>query len=200
MTVSNSVKIDVSEIPDSVTSQYMADLMSPQPVPFTPEAPIEREASYVFRTKARTTDNPVIRVPGITNKQEVDEKLAEKWRKVYARKHGDKADVYEALLDAVGSRFIRFNRLGPAKGAVYQTDSPIVADFLRGVIAKGGVPGLYEDFAKSAPLRSRFTEQTFPNTEDGREALAMYDMAFEKAQANRAEKESAAKSATKGSK
>lgn len=181
MTVSENVKIEIADIPDAVTAQYLSDLSNQEPERVVPDVPVVREHAYVFRTHARTTDNPVIRVPGITTKQAIDEKLGAKWERVYERKHGDKAEYYADLAEAVGSKFIRFSRIGPGKGAVYQTSSPVVADFLRGIIAKGTVPGLYEDYSVSAPLRSRFSDQTFPNTEQGRLDLAKHDLAIQEA-------------------
>lgn len=193
MADTKDIDISLTDIPDAVTAQYLSDLMNQEPERPIPEVPVEREKAFVFRTRAHTTDNPVIRIPGITTKQSIDEKLGTKWEKVYQRKHGDKAEYYEELADAVGSKFIRFTRIGPGKGAVYQTDQPIVADYLRGVIAKKMVAGLYEDYSQSAPLRSRFSDQTFPNTEQGREELARYDLAIEKAVDDRAKQSSTSK-------
>lgn len=177
------ITINVADIPDAVTARYLDALSHQEPEAPKVDAPIERERAFVFRTRAGTTENPIIRIPGITTKQAIDEKLASKWERIYQRKHGDNAEYYAELEAEVGSKFIRFRRIGKGLGASYQTNSPIVADFLRGVIARGRINGLYEDYATSAPLRSRFTDQTFPNTEAGRIELARYDQAIERAAA-----------------
>lgn len=186
------IDISVTDIPDAVTAQYLNDLANMEPIKPKVEAKVDRERAFVFRTRAGTTENPIIRIPGITNSQALDEKLATKWERIYARKHGDLAAAYEDLRERVGGRRIKFHRIGPGKGAYFQTDDPVVAEFIRGVIAKNTVGGLYEDYATSAPIRSRFTDQTFPNSEQGRIDLARYDQAIEKAAKQQAATESPA--------
>lgn len=177
----SDIEIGLAEFKDPVAAQYMSDLANTDPILPKPEAVIERERAYVFRTRAGTTENPMIRIPGITFEQESDEKHGERWAKVYRRKHGDMAEFFEDVRDRVGDRWIMFNRIGPGKGAFFQTDDPVVAEFMRGIVKAGTVIGLYEDYAQSAPIRSRYTDQTFPNTEQGRNDLARYDLAIEQA-------------------
>lgn len=180
------ITINVADIPDAVTARYLDALSHQEPEAPKVDAPIERERAFVFRTRAGTTENPILRIPGMTNDQETDDKNAKKWERVYARKHGDNAAHYEDLRERVGGRRIKFRRIGPGKGAYYQTDDPVIAEFIRDVIKSGRVNGLYEDYATSAPLRSRFTDQTFPNTEAGRIELARYDQAIERAAEDKA--------------
>lgn len=185
MTVAE-VTHDFEAIKDEVTAAHLRFLSEAQEKPVR-EASLQREAAYVFRTRAGTIENLRITLPTITHKDESDEKLGPKISKVYARKYGQQGiDYYEDLKDRINGRAIKFTRTGIGKGCHYQTSDPVVAEFLRNEILTGKYNGLYEDYTTSSPIRSRFTDQTFPNTEAGRIELAKYDQAIEKAAAQQA--------------
>lgn len=173
---------DFAAIQDAVTARYAADLANMEPETVPVEAEVERSATYLFRTRARTTGVFRIAIPGMSAKEQMDEKLAPQLRKVYERKYG-KAGLkrFETLRDAVGGPVIAFTPIGPGKGCQYQTDDPDVAAFIREQIPANANLGLYEDYAASSKLRSRWDDTLFPNTEAGRIALARYDQAIEQA-------------------
>ena len=188
---------DVASIPDDVTARYLAELRSQEPEAPRLEVEIERTGAFVFRTRAGTTENPRITIPQITVKESLNEKLAPKIERIYQRKYGEKVDYYDDLIERVGSHRIKFQRIGVGKGAVYQTNDPVVADFVRGFIGKGTIPGLYEDYQTSSQLRSKYTNKLFPNTEAGRIALGAYDLAIEQEATRLQREESALDAATK---
>ena len=84
------------------------------------------------------------------------------------------------MRDRIGSHRIRFRRIGLGQGCVYQTTDPVIADYIRSLIPTGQINGLYEDYQQSSPLRSKYTDKLFPNTEQGRIALGAYDLAIER--------------------
>ena len=94
---------DFAAIPDAVTARYAADLANMEPETVPVEAEVERSATYLFRTRARTTGVFRIAIPGMSAKEQMDDKLAPQLRKVYERKYG-KAGLkrFETLRDAVG--------------------------------------------------------------------------------------------------
>ena len=183
---------DVASIPDDVTARYLAELRTQEPEAPRLEASIERTGAFVFRTRAGTTENPRITIPQITVKESLNEKLGPKIERIYQRKYGaEKVEYYDDLIERVGSHRIKFRRIGVGKGAVYQTNDPVVADFVRGFIGTGTIPGLYEDYQTSSQLRSKYTNKLFPNTEAGRIQLGAYDLAIEQ-EADRLRREDAA--------
>lgn len=176
-----AISHDVASIPDDVAARFLSDMAHAEPERPRVEAALERERAYVFRTRAGTNENPRIVIPGPSMKEEMDEKLAPRLARVYARKYGaDQMARYEDLRERVGSHRIKFQRIGPGKGAHYQTNDVVVANFIREQIAKGTIQGLYEDYQASSSLRSQYTNQLFPNTEAGRIELAQYDLNVER--------------------
>ena len=189
---------DVASIPDDVTARYLAELRAQEPEAPRLEVEIERTGAFVFRTRAGTSENPRITIPQITVKESLNEKLAPKIERIYQRKYGTNlVAYYDDLIERVGSHRIKFRRIGVGKGAVYQTNDPVVADFIRGFIGKGTIAGLYEDYQTSSQLRSKYTNKLFPNTEAGRVALGAYDLAIEQEATRLQREESALDAATK---
>lgn len=181
----SAITHDIGSISDDVTAQFFRDQLdlAENPVKQKQEAEISRHGRFIFRTKAGTTEQTSIFLPVITQKQMVDDKFAKAWALRYERKYGKGGvEAYEELRAIVGHR-IKFTRIDPARhmGCQYQTNNDMVADFLRMVVASGEIPGLYEDFALSAKIRSQYDDTLFENSEKGRAELAIHDTKYIKA-------------------
>jgi hypothetical protein len=79
--------------------------------------------------------------------------------------------------EKVGGFFIEFTHLPRKQECVFQTDDDEVAQFVRDTVKASGNPYVYES-VEAMPLRSLYTEKTFPNTPDGQAALYAHDLEY----------------------
>lgn len=154
-------------------------------------AAVSASRKYLFRTRPGTVRKLKIRIPMLPDsvrniddptrgRRNYGQEFAEKYAKMYS---AEQRDVFAELVDRIGDVYIEFTEVARKHQCFYETDDPMIADFIRSVIAGGKVPHLYEDTGGQW-VRSRYTEDLFPQTPDGLHQLYIHDLAYEKALAS----------------
>lgn len=119
----------------------------PEPVPAWRPASLK----YYFRTDPGHRERS-IRIPGVLDSypEDVgrdDEKALKFYTRKYERKYTAKQRAnHEAVREAnKGEWFIRFQHIPNKFEAYLETDSLVLANYIRGLIASGELPYVYED-------------------------------------------------------
>lgn len=173
---------EITEINDDLAQIYLSQMESAEPETQLAPKPINSNKRFIFRTKPRTVRQMSIHIPGVplipVNKySDKDEYRDHYIRRYNARYTEEERNLFQRVRDKVGKPYLVFTPVAKAHECFYETDDPEIAEFIRSW-AKGD-PYVYES-TENMPLRSMYTDDTFPNTEAGRRALYEHDLRHQK--------------------
>lgn len=182
----HSTTDEVVAINDELSNLYITQLATADPeTPLAPKA-ISTSKRFIFRTKPRTVRQMSIHIPGVpmipVGKYSDKEDYRNHYTKRFEKKYTEEQRAsYERIREKVGRGFITFTPVAKAHECYYETDDPEIAEFIRDYIRSSNDPYVYES-VENMPLRSLYTDATFPNTEAGRRQLYEHDLNYSAAQ------------------
>ena len=185
VTQSFSSAEEVAAVNDALAQTYLTQMQDAEPEkPLAPKA-IRTEKRFIFRTKPRTVRQMSIHIPGVplipVNKYADKPDYREHYVRRYTSKYSpEEQELFERIREKVGRPYITFTPVAKAHECYYETDDPEIAQFIRDWVKKTKDPYVYES-TENMPLRSLYTDKTFPNTEDGRRRLYEHDLAYQQA-------------------
>lgn len=166
------------------------------PVQALAELDLHSTKKFTFRTRQNTVRQVRLRIPGlpesVRNRTDFgnSKNYGAEFERIYQKRYDkEKLAKFEALQDAVGGDlYIEFTPIPQRHECFYETDNDLIADFIRDYIVKNPGCHIYEDRGIQY-IRSRWTDQLFPDTEVGRADLYAHDLAYERALRAEAEAE-----------
>jgi hypothetical protein len=175
---------EVTEINDELAQIYLSQLDSAEPEQQLAPKAITSNKRFIFRTRPRTVRQMSINIPGVplipVNKYSGKEEYRDHYvRRYNARYTEEERTLFDRVRDKVGHPYIVFTPVAKAHECFYETDDPEVAEFIREWVKREKDPYVYES-TENMPLRSLYTDATFPNTEAGRRALYEHDLRHQK--------------------
>jgi hypothetical protein len=173
---------ELAQVNDAQSQLYREQLANQEPEVTQAPGMVDRKAKYVFRTKPGTVRSQRIRIPGVPavpvgrylDKPEYRDHLRARYEGRYP---ASERELHDRVREKVGGFFIEFTHLPRKQECVFQTDDDEVAQFVRDTVKASGNPYVYES-VEAMPLRSLYTEKTFPNTPDGQAALYAHDLEY----------------------
>lgn len=181
-----STQSEITAVNDNLAQTYLSQLDSAEPEKQLAPKPIRTAAKYVFRTKPRTVRQLSIHIPGVplipVHKYSDKPEYREHYLKRYTDKYStEERAFFESVREKVGHAYVTFTPVAKAHECYYETNDPVIAQFIREWIRREKNPYVYES-TENMPLRSLYTDATFPNTEEGRRKLYEHDLAYQQAQ------------------
>lgn len=182
----HSTADEIVAINDELANLYITQIQNAEPEkPLAPKS-INTSKRFIFRTKPRTVRQMSIHIPGVplipvgkySDREEYRNHYAKRYEKKYTE---EQRQMYERIREKVGRSFITFTPVAKAHECYYETDDPEIAQFIREYIHNQKDPYVYES-VENMPLRSLYTDATFPNTEEGRRQLYEHDLKYSAAQ------------------
>ena len=177
---------EVISVNDDLAQIYLSQMEAAEPEQQLAPKVIRSNKRFIFRTRPRTVRQMSIHIPGVplipVNKYSGNDEYRQHYIKRYTGKYTDEErERFERIRDKVGHPYITFTPVAKAHECYYETDDAEVAQFIREWMKKEKDPYVYES-TENMPLRSLYTDATFPNTEEGRRTLYEYDLAYQQKQ------------------
>jgi hypothetical protein len=176
----------VFAINDELAQTYATQIENAEPEqPLAPKN-IKTNKKFIFRTRPRTVRQMSIHIPGVplipVNKYSGNDMYRDHYTRRYEQRYTEEErSLFSRLRDKIGRSYLTFTPVAKAHECYYETDDAEVAQFIRNWIKTNNDPYVYES-TENMPLRSLYTDATFPNTEAGRRALYEHDLAYSQRQ------------------
>ena len=139
----------IGSIGDEIDRTVQHQLANAAPERAPTPAQIASNAKYLFRTDPGNRC-VVVRIPGVPSRvcsdPELNEKRVAYFERQFAKKYPQaERERFAKVAEEVGDLLIPFSPVARKQESKYETNSRIVAEFLREKIANGELPMVYED-------------------------------------------------------
>lgn len=150
-----SDNVEIHDGLQAMFNQQLAEAETPITLAAT-TIPVDVRGKYVFRSDPGYRQ-PCIRIPGVPTAYMNEQDRAYMLRKFEAKHGKTQAKRFERIAEKVGDLTITFTPIHNKQEAYFVTDEIEVAEFIRGKMADGTCPYIYEDDAMLT-----VEEQTMP--------------------------------------